>query len=280
MSVHTLVSSGTYLIVKGSLSEVAPLVFAFYRFCIASVLFFGIKIVRGHYFPFERSQWPLLILLGALAIPFNQCLFIYGMNYTLPTHPALLFATTPVWVYMLSIWRGEEKMSGVKTAGILTALAGVMAFFIEKGFSLKLDYLLGDMIILLAVWSWSSYTVLGRPLVQRKGAMVVTSSTLIIGTLMYFPLGLYFALEFDYSSVTWIGWGGIAYAAVLTSGLAYTIWYWCIKHMEPSRTAVFMNLQPVLTAILAYYLMAERLSAGSIVSGLVILVGVFVVQRS
>jgi len=262
------------------MSEFAPLVFAFYRFCLASVALVTIIIFRRQYFVFEKSKWLFLILLAILAVPLNQCLFLYGLNYTLPTHPALLYATTPIWVYLLSAWRREEKMTRGKTLGIFIALAGVVAFFMEKGLSMKMDYLFGDSLIMLAVWAWAIYTVLGRPLVQQKGVIAVTSTTLILGTLMYFPFGLYLALVFDYSRVSWIGWSAVAYTALLTSVLSYTIWYWSIKNMEPSRTAIFVNLQPVLTAFLAYFLLGERLSAGSLFSGLVILAGVYVVQKN
>ncbi len=261
------------------MSEIAPLVFAFYRFCLASLVFLGFKILRRDYFPFRKSEWPLLVFLGVLAIPLNQCLFLFGLNYTQPTHPALLFATTPVWIYVLSAWRGDETLSHRKTMGIIIALIGVSVFFIEKGIALKFDYLFGDSIIMIAVWAWTAYTVLGRPLVKRRGAMTVTSTSLIIGTLLYFPLGIYFALNFDYSGVGMLGWSGVAYTGILTSVVAYTLWYWTIKHIEPSRAAVFINLQPIVTAILAYFLIGERLSGGSIVSGVVILIGVYIAQK-
>lgn len=261
------------------MSEIAPLVFAFYRFCLASLVFLGLKALRRDYFSFRRSEWVLLAFLGLLAVPLNQCLFLYGLNYTQPTHPALLFGTTPIWVYILSAWRGEETVSHRKNAGIIIALVGVSAFFIEKGIALKFDYLLGDSIIMIAVWAWTAYTVLGRPLVKRRGAMAVTSTSLIIGSLIYFPAGIYLALNFDYSGVGWLGWGGVIYTAVLMSVVAYTLWYWSIKHIEASRAAVFINLHPILTAILAYFLIGERLSGGSIVSGIVILVGVYIAQK-
>jgi drug/metabolite transporter (DMT)-like permease len=163
--------------------------------------------------------------------------------------------------------------------GIIIALIGVSAFFIEKGITLRLDYLFGDSITMIAVWSWATYTVAGRPLVKRRGAMAVTSTSLIIGTLLYFPLGIYLALNFDYSNVGLIGWSGVAYTGILTSIIAYTLWYWTIKHIEPSRAAVFMSLQPVVTAVLAYFLIGERLSGGSIVSGVVILIGIYIAQE-
>ncbi len=279
MSLHTLISAGTYLVAKRGLSEFDPLVFAFFRFALASIALFAIIAFRKYRFPFSRSEWPLLILLAVLAIPLNQCMFLYGLQFTLPTHAALLYATTPIWVYLLSAWRREESMTGFKTIGILIALAGVLVFFAEKGLAMKTDYLLGDSLILIAVWSWAIYTVLGRPMVKQKGAVVVTSYALILGTFMYFPFGLYLAYGFDYSGVTWIGWSGIAYTAILTSVVAYIIWYWSMKHMEPSRTAIFMNLQPIVTALLAYAIMGERLSTGSVVSGAIILLGVYIVQK-
>lgn len=279
IAVFTLIASGTYLVAKGAISEIAPLVFAFYRFCLASLVFLGLNVLRRDFLTFRKSEWPLLVFLGLLAIPLNQCMFLFGLSYTQPTHPALLFATTPIWVYLLSVRRGEEAVSRRKTMGIIIALIGVSAFFIEKGITLRLDYLFGDSITMIAVWSWATYTVAGRPLVKRRGAMAVTSTSLIIGTLLYFPLGIYLALNFDYSNVGLIGWSGVAYTGILTSIIAYTLWYWTIKHIEPSRAAVFMSLQPVVTAVLAYFLIGERLSGGSIVSGVVILIGIYIAQE-
>jgi drug/metabolite transporter (DMT)-like permease len=279
MAVHTLVSSGTYLAAKGAMSEIAPLVFAFFRFNLATVIFLGLIIARRSLVRFERSEWGLLFVLGLLAIPLNQCMFLIGLDYTQPTHPALLYSTTPIWVYILSVWRGEEKGTHGKTSGIIIALMGIIAFFVEKGVALRFDYLMGDSIIMIAVWSWALYTVLGRPLVRRRGAIRVTSISLILGTAMYFPFGVYFALNFDYSGVGFVGWGGVAYAAILTSVVAYTIWYWSVKHMEPSRVAAFINLQPIVTAVAAFYLLGERLSTGTIMSGVVILTGVYLAQR-
>ncbi|OGC93294.1 MAG: hypothetical protein A2W25_16295 [candidate division Zixibacteria bacterium RBG_16_53_22] len=280
LMLQAVASAGTYIVAKGALREIAPLTFGFYRFCLASLIFAGFMIVRRRYFPYSQSEWKLVLLLSILAIPINQGFFLVGLSLTPPTHPALLYATAPIWVYILSAWRKEEKFNTQKSIGIAIALAGVLAFFLEKGITLALQDLLGDSLILIAVWAWAFYTVLGRPLAQERGAMTVTASALILGTLIYFPLGIYLALRFDYASVTWVGWSGVIYTAVITSVILYTLWYWIIKQMEPSKAAVFSNLQPVLTAVMAYFLLGERLSAASIVSGIVIIIGVYVTQKA
>lgn len=247
---------------------------------LASAVFTGIMIVRKSTFPVERKDLLLLLSLSLLIYPVNQTFFLIGISYTLPTHAALLYASTPVWVYLLAIFRKEEQASAGKTIGIIIALAGVIAFFAEKGISLKWDYFFGNLLVLIAVWAWAAYSVLGRPLVRRKGAFTVTASASVIGAAIFFPFGLYFAVNFDYSNVGVVGWSGVAYTAILTSVIAYTLWYWGIKHFAPSRVAVFMNLQPVVAAVLAYYILNERLSAGSIISGLIIMVGVFITQKN
>jgi drug/metabolite transporter (DMT)-like permease len=237
----------------------------------------------------------MLLTLSFLIYPVNQTFFLIGISYTLPTHAALLYASTPVWIYLLSIFRKEEQASsgktigiiialaGViagKTIGIIIALAGVIAFFVEKGINLKWDYFFGNLLVLVAVWAWAAYSVLGRPLVKRRGAITVTASASVIGALIFLPLGLFYAVNFDYSNVGVVGWSGVAYTAILTSVIAYTLWYWGIKHFAPSRVAVFMNLQPVLAAVLAYFILSERLSAGSVISGLIILTGVYITQKN
>jgi drug/metabolite transporter (DMT)-like permease len=271
-------SAGTYIVAKKAMTELPPLVFGFYRFILAACLLLIIMIYRRRYFPFARSEWPLLILLAFLSIPINQGFFLLGLSLTPPTHPALLYATTPIWVYLLSVWRGEELYSNKKTLGIAIALIGIIAFFLEKGVRLATRDLLGDCLILIAVWAWASYTVLGRRLVQRRGAITVTASALILGTIIVFPPGLYLAARFEYRHITWVGWTGVLYTAMLTSVVLYTLWYWIIKYMEPSKAAVFTNLQPVITAILAYFIIGERLSAGSIFTGMIILIGVIITQ--
>ncbi|UCC80823.1 MAG: DMT family transporter [Candidatus Zixiibacteriota bacterium] len=279
LAIHTLFSAGTYIAAKGAVAEIAPLVFAFYRFLLASAIFVGISALRNNLFPFEKRDLPLLLLLSFLIYPVNQTFFLIGISHTLPTHAALLYASTPVWVYLLSIQRKEEESSHRKTVGIAVALAGVVAFFAEKGIALKWDYFFGNILVMIAVWAWAAYSVLGRPLVRKKGAFTVTAWASITGALIYSPLGIYRAACFDYSGVGVVGWSGVVYTAIFTSVIAYTLWYWGIKHFSPSRVAVFMYLQPVVAAILAYFIFSERLSSGSIISGLIILAGVFITQR-
>jgi len=277
--IHTILGAGTYPIVKRSLVEIPPLVFAFYRFTLSAFIILVILAFRRHVFSYLKTDWRLLLLLAVLAVPLNQGLFLLGMPYTQPTHAALLYATTPVWVYILGLLKKEESLSLSKSIGILIALVGVLIFFAEKGLKFNFEYLWGDLLILIAVWCWAAYTIYGRPLVQRRGAVNTTALSLLIGSAIYLPIGIPLASSFDYAKVTPVAWSGVLYTAALTSVALYSLWYWIVARIEPSRAAVFMNLQPLVTAILSYLLLGEILSAVTIIAGLIIIFGVYITQR-
>ena len=71
-----------------------------------------------------------------------------------------------------------------------------------------------------------------------------------------------------------------AWQAWLTSGLNYVIWFWGVEHLRPVATAVWSNLQPPVTAIMAWALLHEPLPAGFLFSGALVLGGVWTAQRA
>jgi len=53
------------------------------------------------------------------------------------------------------------------------------------------------------------------------------------------------------------------YLIVMTSVVAYLLWSWALAHLAAARVAVFTNLQPLATALLAQAFLGERVTAGS-----------------
>ena len=135
------------------------------------------------------------------------------------------------------------------------------------------------MTILVAVISWSFYTVLGRPMIRKYGAYFVNARALTYGAIMFFPIGLYETIDFDFGSAPMGAYAGVLYMAIMTSMVAYTIWLWALKHMETSKVGVVNNLQPVATAIMSLFLFGEMFTTLFIAGGFIVLFGVYLTQR-
>ena len=140
------------------------------------------------------------------------------------------------------------------------------------------EYLRGDIIIVVSVIAWGYYTVLGKSLVRKYGALRTTAYALGIGSAVYFPFGLYQALQFDYAQATPAAWGAVAYMAIGLSLVVYVLWYWLLKYWDASRMAVYHNIQPVIAAAAAYAFLGEPVGTAFVVGGLAVIAGVVITE--
>jgi drug/metabolite transporter (DMT)-like permease len=65
---------------------------------------------------------------------------------------------------------------------------------------------------------------------------------------------------------------------VVTSVIAYLLWYWALKHLEAARVAIFSNLQPLAVALLAHIFLGEQITAPFMLGALVVIGGVLLAQ--
>ena len=263
---------------KYGLAFIEPFTFAFFRFLLASLSLLLLVKFRTYDKKIEKKDYPAIFLLGILIIPINQTLYLWGQSMTAAGHGSLLFATMPIWMLVLAFFHLKERPGIRRVLGVIVAMTGVAIVMSAGALNLGKDYLLGDFIILIAVIAWAYYTIIGKKLVQKYGAIRITAYSLASGSLIYFPFGLYRVIQFDYAVVPLEAWWAVVYMAIGTSLIAYVLWYWVLKYMEASRIAVFHNLQPFLAAGVAYVWLGEPLGAGFVIGALIAIAGVLIAE--
>jgi len=275
--VGQLIAGGTFPIAKIAVNSIEPFTLALLRFSIASVAMLLIIVATGRVRRIERGDWLRFIMIGLLAVPLNQLLFLYGLKFTTAGRSALYYGATPIFVFLMAILYLKEKVTPLKIIGIGASFAGVVV--ILQGGRMDEGVLFGDLLVILAVIAWAAYTVLGKNLLRKYGSLTVTAYALIIGTLAYLPIGLVPAIRFDYSQVPDAAWLSLLYIAIMTSVVAYSIWYWALVRMEASKLAIFQNLQPVFAAILSMIVVSETFGFDFYLGGALVIGGVLLTQR-
>jgi drug/metabolite transporter (DMT)-like permease len=274
-----VIASGTFLAAKVALRDIPPLDMAFMRFLIAAAILWPLGERRRRGRPIDRAdQWKLWGL-GLLAIPLNQGLFLYGLQWTTAGHSALLYALTPMAVLLLAAWRLGERITVWRTTGVLIAFAGVVVVLLEKGIVLSPSQFLGDLLVLIAMVAWAYYTVLGKPLIKKYGAVVVTARAMTYGTLLFIPIGAWSISDFVPAAVAPDAWLGLLYCAIMTSVIAYILWFWALKFIDASQVAVFNNVQPIVAAFFAWLLLGEPLTTAFVGGGVLVLIGVIITEK-
>lgn len=209
----------------------------------------------------------------------NQLLYLEGIKLTTPANSALLYAMTPALVFIFTLLVHREAPSFWKVLGILIAFAGVaLIIFEEEGGVLGRQHTLGNVLIFIAVIAWSLYTMHGKDLVGKYGALRVTGLNMFLGTLIYLPFGL---LASDLSAVKTMHvgiWEEILYLGIFASVINYVLWFFALGKLQTSKVAIFQNLQPVMTTVMALALGKAVLTLQLFGGGVLALLGVIIVQ--
>lgn len=280
-----LIASTTHLVAKNVAVTLHPANIVLVRSllsCAAYLAWFLIR--RSRVIKVERRDIPSFLLLGMLNIVVNQLLFMWGIHFTTAPNAALAYALSPLFVLIIGILFYRDRPDRWRTIGIVMAITGAAIVLLERGLTADYTHALGNVMVLAASASWAAFSVLGRQLAVRYGAVYTTGLSFFAGTLLYLPLwaiipvddslGLLFT---EHSTALWLQ---LLFLGVITSGVGYGLWLIALARLDSPRVAVFNNLQPALTTVMAWLAFGTIPGIGFITGGLLALAGVSLTQRS
>jgi drug/metabolite transporter (DMT)-like permease len=280
LMLHMCVASGTHLVAKAVANDIEPFTLTMLRNCIASAGLLAIFFIREKKIRIERGDRGRLFSLGFLAIWMNQFAFLFGIRYTTPANAALLYASTPIFVMLISYFMKRETLTVKKIMGVAVAFIGIIIVIFERGIDLGLRYTFGNLVLLVSVAAWALYTVLGRSMVLKYGSLQVSILSMLAGFALFIPAGSVSLALFDFSGLTRMHIYGLIYLGLGTSVVSYILWYYALSRIEATRVAIFTNGQPILTAVLSVIFLNQTITLPFIIGGFVTMTGVFLTQRS
>lgn len=240
--------------------------------CIAPIYFRSARTPRQ-----PGDFWPLMAL-GIAGIALNQIFFVLGLARTSVAHAAIVNALAPVQVLLVAAWRGQERITLMKAAGLLTAGAGVLYLQLGKA-SNQGATLFGDFLMWLGTFLFALFSVFARPYTKRLGSIGVTGFGFIAGAIACLPLMLAAGASINLGAVPMWAWAGVLYMAAFSSVMGYLIFNYAVSWVPPSRVAAFLYLTPVLASLLGWIVLGESLTLAVGVSAALVLGGVMLVER-
>lgn len=247
-----------------AVGELPPMTLAWVRFGTAGTLLWLTLRLRGRHLPFQRRDLPRLLGLAVLCVPVNQFGFLFGVKYANASHAALFYALAPVVVFWLSVLLRRVAFSGLMFLAAGLAVAGAVcvispSFGQTNGAGLG-EFFVGDVCLLLAVTSWSTFIVLSTPLIRQFGALTTLTAVFLLGATLHTPLVLVDVSRLDLASVTWRGWSGFAFITLGTSYLNYLLFYVVLARYEATRALIVVNGAFVVTVVVEWLAFGERLT--------------------
>lgn len=215
-----------------------------------------------------RRHLPRLAVYSLFGIVGNQILFMLGLQHTDPVAATVLVTTIPVWTLLVAIMLKVERPGPRKVTGVALATAGV-AVLVGVGWSeFGPTNALGNLMITTNALSYAIYLVIARDLLRIYQPITVAAWTFTFGAIVIAPLGAFDLVHEDWEAVPRSAWLALGYIILFATLGTYLLNNWALTKVTASTVAVYIYLQPVVSAILAYLVFGQvptmRMLAGAL----------------
>ncbi len=277
-----LIWSANFIFAKMAVRDAPPLLVACLRTVLAGLFMIPVfRLSRGRedpsLRPFTIRDLPRMAAIGVLGIVGNQFLFVLAIARTSVAHGAIVGATSPVLVLLGAAAMGIERLKRRRLVGMLASAAGVAVLQLGRGAGQASP--VGDGLMLCNAALFAGFSLLGGPLAAQVGTLAVNAVAYWGGAIVSLPFAIWGLAALGPGHIGAAAWCGILYMSVAPSIIGYLIYSQALRFLPASRVASVTYLQPVLATLLAMAFLGERPGLPYACGALVILSGVWLVQR-
>ncbi|MGH6874226.1 MAG: DMT family transporter, partial [Aestuariivirgaceae bacterium] len=206
---------------------------------------------------------------------------VYGFELLPAGIGGSIIGTQPLLIVLIASLLSRTAPSLAGISGLLLAFAGTaVLFWKDMIFSDDSHALIrGAIYIFLSGSAWALYVVLARPIILKYGAYRTTAITILLSTL---PLPAFASL----STITALAdmslqrWAEMFYLVVIAGLIATVAWNFAAARLPSILTGAFLYLVPVISVLSGALILGEKITAGMVAGGALILLGVAIAQLS
>jgi drug/metabolite transporter (DMT)-like permease len=265
--------------VRVAVRDVPPVSLAVLRFGQGGLLLAAILLVVAP--RYLRTRWDRLLLFGLLGLVLFVLFpstFNIGLEYTEASRGAVMLATMPIW----SAPRENHRRTARQAAavGVGFSVAGIALAFLDPGRAVGGDAmsLVGDGLLLLTGLLGALYGLIAKRVLAVDHAATVTTYAMLIGTVILLPAALVEGLVPAIERLDGQLLGVVVFLGVLGGAAAFMLWTWALSRLTPTQVAVYVNLNPIVAALLGVLLLGERRSGLFLLGFAAVVTGVLLVN--
>ena len=233
---------------KPVVAELPPYLAGASRYLMAAAIMLIITGYRRERIPSQHLR--VYVILGLMGVFGFNLFFFLGMQSTSATNGALIMAINPLLTSVLAYVFLRQKPNYRQVAGFPIGVTGVAIVVLGAGAHVHVES--GDLLIFVANLSWAFYTVFARKLMPKDTSGIAsTTGIMTVGALALTTVALISGERFAMPS--WHAGGALLLMTVFGGVLAYLFWNASIARIGASQSAIFLNLVPVASMVIAAF---------------------------
>ena len=211
-------------------------------------------------------------------VPFS--LIVWGQQHIASGVASILNATTPLFTMLVAHWfTTDEKINPRRLLGVLTGMGGVGLMMGLDSMESSGFHLLGQSAILLAAFSYGLAGVYGKRFAQLEIPPLATATgQLCASSIILIPQTLWIDQPWTMTIPSIEGMGSLLGIALLSTALAYVIYFRLLKTAGATNLLLVTLLIPVSAIILGVFLLDESLEPQHLSGMAVISLGLLIMD--
>jgi drug/metabolite transporter (DMT)-like permease len=272
----------TYLAIKYAIETLPPFLMAGSRFIVAgSILYVWARFSKDYEKP-SFKHWRTSFIVGTLLLLGGNGGVVLAQHYISSSLAALLVATEPFWIVLLSwLWLKGTRPNWKVALGLLVGFLGVYLLIGGQSDASQSGngQILGAFFVIAGAFSWALGSMYGLRATTPKSSALTAGMQMLSGGLV---LTLFGSLKgewttFNIAEVSSTSWFAVIYLIIFGSLIGFTAYSWLLKNAEPAMVATYAYVNPIIAVFLGWLIAGETfttqmlIGAGVIVGSVVLI---------
>lgn len=283
--------STSSVLIRFAQADAPSLVIAALRLTFATLLLAPIAWTRHRGELRNLSQTEIILgIISGIFLAAHFATWISSLEYTTVASSVVFVSTGPLWVALLSPVLLNERLTRSAVLGLAIAVIGGAIIGLSDACTwegglhcpdlrqvLQGRAMWGNFLALVGAWTVSGYLIIGRKL--RAKLSLIPYIFLVYGIAAIALLISMFVARLSPVGYPPWAYGWIFLLAVFPQLVGHSTYNWVLRYLPATLVAVMTLVEPIGSAVLAYFILRETPSGAVFLGGLLILVGIYLTSR-
>ncbi len=274
MLVTSLLWGGNFVVAKTLVAHASPMTLTLVRWLIAVIVLLPLVWWKEKRLVPAKAALVPLFLMGITGVALFNIFQFLALERTTSTNAGLISTMNTMSIALFSFAFLKEKINGLQLLAMVLSIIGVFLVLSKGDWQLLWHFQLntGDLWMVAAVCVWGLYSVCSKWAMQTTSPLMATLYAGLFGVLILVPFTI---TDFTFSEIDSSFILSLLYTGVISTVVCMVFWNIGVQQLGATTSGIFLNFNPIFTALLAFLFIGEQLSWLQGIGGIIVILGCY-----
>ena len=223
-----------------------------------------------------KKNIPYLIITSILGVTIFNSFTYLSLQTSMVINSSIMTSITPLLIILFSWLIFKTQTYFMQFFGIILSIIGVLLIISKANLNnlINLDFTIGDLWMLAAVFSWGLYSVLLKKIDSTLSQLATLEVMIFIGLIFIFPFYFFESLNNSFLPKDSNEILMITYVAIFASITSFFAWNKGVSIVGANKASLFLHLIPVFSSMWAILFLGEIFSFFHLLGTVFIIFGI------